>query len=63
MFLRCWVKSLDRCKKACGEQNQFKSISDIFNEIHDLVGLRIALDTCEERKKHSTLCWRGSSLW
>ncbi len=56
-------KSLDRREKACGEQNQFKSFSDIFNEIHDLVGPRIALDPCEERKKHSTLCWRGSSLW
>jgi ppGpp synthetase/RelA/SpoT-type nucleotidyltranferase len=44
-------KSLDRREKARGEQNQFKCLSDIFMEIHDLVGLRIVLEFPDDMKR------------
>ncbi|KAK4040861.1 hypothetical protein C8A01DRAFT_45879 [Parachaetomium inaequale] len=44
-------KSLDRREKARGEQNQFKSLSDIFKEIHDLVGLRIVLEFPDDMER------------
>ncbi|KAK3305060.1 uncharacterized protein B0T15DRAFT_188014 [Chaetomium strumarium] len=44
-------KSLDRREKARGEQNQFKSLSDIFHEIHDLVGLRIVLEFPDDMER------------
>ncbi|KAK3322672.1 hypothetical protein B0H66DRAFT_495697, partial [Apodospora peruviana] len=42
--------SLDRREKAL-EQEHFKNLSEIFNEIHDLVGVRIILEYPDDKHK------------
>ncbi|KAK4652665.1 NACHT and WD40-domain containing NOD-like receptor 5 [Podospora pseudocomata] len=46
-------KSLDRREKALLDrsQKQFESFSDIFNKIHDLVGLRIILEFADDMER------------